>query len=468
MSTEIVIQRFLELQNVAFSRVGCPWDVRGRWQETSAIPHAAVARPVFLQDARGMVMVAIPITDKLELVSLNRMLQRQLRVVDKSESPPVFAKCQSFIQPALGSLADLECVVDTALLEHEFVYIASGADVDLIRLSVADFQRLNPGTLFNKELLRGVADEAGKFDAAHPGEDAHNVTPINHASSAHSLRERIENTAHLPAMPSLANRIIQLNADPYSNVEDLAKLLEKDPSLSAQIVRYAQSPFFGFEGTVASVRQAISMVLGYDMVMNIALGFAASRPFRVPRDGPIGLRAYWRHAVYTAALAQALCESMPAARRPKAGTAYLTGLLHNFGLLILGHVLPKEFAMLDKAIMNEPETPLVELEQRVLGATHMEMGCWLMTEWNMPAEVITVTREHHNLAYEGPHVDYVRLVALGNYLLKNYSLGDAESDAIPEGLLEALGLKEAVVSSIVEQTMAGAESLETMAQLLVA
>lgn len=356
MATSDTVRQFLEAQDIRFSLVKCPWDAQGRWQGGGeAISHAAVARPVILKDEKGLVMVTMPITGRLDLGAMNRQLGRHLKVVEKDEFPTVFAQCTSFILPALAALAGLECVLDGALLEQENVYIASGNGEQMIRLSTEDFERLNPGLRIGKSLL---PSEASGKDHKMPA-NTDKVIKINGSLPLADMRQRIENTTQLPPMPSLAHKILQLNANPYAHAEDLAKLLEKDPSLTAQIVRYAQSPFFGYQSKVASVRQAISLVLGYDMVMNIALGFAVGRPFNIPMEGPLGLRDFWRHSIYSASLSQALCDFMPRGTPFQPGMAYLTGLLHNFGLLILGHLFPKEFGLLHKAVIQEPQTPQI-------------------------------------------------------------------------------------------------------------
>jgi HD-like signal output (HDOD) protein len=282
------------------------------------------------------------------------------------------------------------------------------------------------------------------------------------------MRQRIERITNLPPMPSLAQKIIQLNANPYAHADDLAKLVEKDPSLAAQIIRYAQSPFYGYQGKIASIRQAISRVLGYDMVMNIALGVAAARPFKIQPSGPLGLHAFWRHATYSATLAQALCGLLPRADRPRPGTAYLAGLLHNFGFLLLGHSFPKEFTQLHNAVMREPETPVIELEKRLLGLTHTEMGAWLMETWNMPAEIITVQKEHHNPDYEGPYANYVRLVILADRLLKTHGMGDASSEDLPTTIMSNLSLDDEDIRRVLERTIENHEDLDIIARQLVA
>ena len=152
------------------------------------------------------------------------------------------------------------------------------------------------------------------------------------------IKLRISRLKRLPPMPEMARRIVQLNSQPNSSVKDLVSVVELDPSLTMQVMRYASSPFFGYRGKVDSVHTAISRVLGYNMVMNLALGVTAAKSFKIPKNVPLGLDAFWRHAVYSAALVQALSTALPADIRPPAGLAYLAGLLHNFGHLLLGHL----------------------------------------------------------------------------------------------------------------------------------
>jgi HD-like signal output (HDOD) protein len=452
---------------------------------------------MILKDVSGLVMAVLPVTHRLKLDALNRQLHRKLRPADEIDFRGVFADCTPGILPALGEAYGFETVIDDSLLDWDYVYIASGNVGELVQIAGQDFQFLHSNAWYGNTFSQISEQRAERRNAssnppAHqaassvqptqqqartvaarqesklqPESQAETPSEVEKMPIA-TMRQRIERITELPAMPSLAQKIIQLNANPYAHAEDLAKLVEKDPSLTAQIVRYAQSPFYGYQGTVASVRQAISRVLGYDMVMNISLGVAAARPFKLPPEGPLGLNAFWRDATYSAALTQALCNEMPRGQRPRPGTAYLAGLLHNFGFLLLGHLFPEEFAELHKAVIAEPETPVVELEQRVIGATHMEMAAWLMEAWNMPPEILVVQKEHHNPDYAGPHANYVRLVALADQLLKGYDMGGIVTEELPPGLLAAVGLTAEQVNKVMERTLDSREELDTMARQLVA
>ncbi|GAB6043619.1 HDOD domain-containing protein [Endothiovibrio diazotrophicus] len=282
-----------------------------------------------------------------------------------------------------------------------------------------------------------------------------------------SIRQRIEAITELPAMPEMARRLLVLRSNPYSDVDDLAKVVELDPSLSAQIIRYARSPFFSYRGKVVSVQSAISRVLGYEPVMNIALGIASASPFRIPLAGPLGLRHYWRDAIYCAALCQALINALPYQQRPKPGLAYLGGLLHNFGVVLLGHLFPEEFERLNLRLEAEPETPIAEHERSMLDAGHAELGEWLMAAWRMPAELVTAVAEHHNPDYDGVHSAYPNLVLVANRLLRAHRVGEGESDELPASLMERLSLHEDHARRVLEGVMEGRQGLDDMAEQMV-
>lgn len=486
MSIAITARQYLDAQDVLYSIIKCPVDVQGRWQGgIGDVSPSCVARAMILKDVSGLVMAVLPVTHRLKLDALNRQLHRKLRPADEIDYRGVFADCSPGILPALGEAYRFETVIDDSLLDQKYVYIASGNVGELVQITGEDFQLLHSNAWYGNTFSQ-ISEQRAEQQAAQQQAQTLAAAQKSKAQlklqseplpemqtevekmTIATMRQRVERITELPAMPSLAQKIIQLNSNPYAHAEDLAKLVEKDPSLTAQIVRYAQSPFYGYQGQVASVRQAISRVLGYDMVMNISLGVAAARPFKVPAEGPLGLNAFWRDATYSAALSQALCNAMPRAQRPRAGTVYLAGLLHNFGFLLLGHLFPEEFAELHKAVINEPETSIVELEQRLIGATHMEMAVWLMEAWNMPQEVLVVQREHHNLEYVGPHAEYVHLVALADRLLKGLDMGDAVSSEMPDSLLAAVGLNAGQVAKVMECTIESRDELDAMARQLVA
>ncbi len=281
-----------------------------------------------------------------------------------------------------------------------------------------------------------------------------------------NIKARIAKLDRLPAMPAMALQVIQLSSDPEASISDLVKIVEMDPSLAAQIMRYASSPFFSYRGKVDSVQTAVSRVLGFSMVMNLALGVTTARPFKLPKNVPLNMNAFWKHAVFSAALTQSLSGELPDEIRPPAGLAYLAGLLHNFGHMLVGHLFRNEFLILNKFIVAEPETDLVEIEKRIFGYEHGQIGAWLMDVWKLPEELIVATREHNNLEYQGEHAVYAQLVALSDRLLKEYNIGDAANSSIPQSLLQSLEIGDYQARMVVNRVMEGGDGLDIMARQL--
>ena len=277
------------------------------------------------------------------------------------------------------------------------------------------------------------------------------------------LKQRIGHLEQLPPMPEMTTKILKLSGDPNAEAKDLVKIIELDPSLAALVMRYASSPFFSYNGQIDSVFTAVTRVLGFNTVMNLALGATAARAFKIPRNVPLGLDAHWQHAIFSAALAQALSAVIPNEQRPPAGIAYLAGLLHNFGHLILGHLFRQEFLILNKFISASPERPIVEIEKETLGATHGEIGAWLLQSWQLPEEVIVATQYHHDENYQGEHAVYAHLVMLSDGLLKTYGIGDGSQVGAPPCALEYLGITEYQANSIATRIMDESDVLESMA-----
>jgi HD-like signal output (HDOD) protein len=124
--------------------------------------------------------------------------------------------------------------------------------------------------------------------------------------------------------------------------------------------------------------------------------------------------------------------------------------------------------MLSKAVKDNPDAELIELELQVLGVTHMELGVWLMEAWGLPSELIIAVREHHNPDYHDTHAVYPNLILVGNRLLKSFGMGDEITDALPDTVLRELGLTKDSVVDIFDMIVDNREGLDYMAMQMAA
>ncbi len=419
------------------------------------IPADRVARATLLRDYDGMLMVIYPVSRKLKLDELNNRLNRKYTILNAKG-----------IYVPLATVYHVDAIVDENLLGHEPVYMIFDEQT-LCRVPGTDFQVLQ-GTAVWYESVFQSKEAATCNDSLIMKHVQPIVDVMEVANRREYIKEKVLNLTELPAMPKIAQEVLQLGGNPYANATDLSAIIEQDPSLSAQLLRYARSPFYGYRGEIDSVSDAISRVLGFDMVMDMALGISMGKAFKNPAEGPLGLNAFWRHATYSAALVQKLGHSIPGFHRPRPGMAYLAGLLHNVGILLLGHLFKKEFNILTKAVKDNPETELIELEQQVLGVTHAELGVWLLEAWNLPDELIIAVREHHNPDYHDTHAVYPNLVLIGNRMLSAMEMGDEVTDVLPENLLTELGLTAEGVAEIFDMIISNKDGLDYMAMQMAA
>jgi len=289
-----------------------------------------------------------------------------------------------------------------------------------------------------------------------------------------SVEQRIQKVYELPPMPDLGRRILELQSDPNAGARQLAAIVQLDPSLAAQVIRYASSSYYGYTGQVTNIQEAISRVLGYDMVLNLALGLSAGGSFRIPDTGPLGLTRFWEHAVCTAVLVQKLGVILPESMRPPSGLGYLCGLLHDFGILLLGHLFPPEFQLLNKMAKAHPEQSVPDLERRLLGMGqardmlalgHARIGAWLMQSWKMPEPLQIILLEHHNADYRGDYDILVHLVQMADFLY----LGKDDVPGISSLPASSLGVLQVLPEQVLEtaeQVFAAKDELMAMSGLL--
>jgi HD-like signal output (HDOD) protein len=148
--------------------------------------------------------------------------------------------------------------------------------------------------------------------------------------------------------------------------------------------------------------------------------------------------------------------------------AYVTGLLHNIGILLMRHLFQTEFEWLNKMLSNRPEQGLITTEQNLFGCTHTTIGKYVMQHWNMPEEISQVVAEHHTPEYTGPQATYVWLSQLAGQALKPYGLSDSNDETISENLCRQLELKRADVDAALEIVLEESKALNAMADTLCA
>ena len=448
MSFNDLILSLLDKQNIEFDTIHAPdaISLKEDWLEKT-VPLDNVSRVHMLQDNEGIVIALYPANHQINLTRLQNILKRNLRFIDTNA---VANKTQAVLSDSSHSnisMKDIQVIIDERLTDRDHVYFEAPNSCSLLKVVGEDMQLLSDDTLIGSRFSDCPDTQKKKTD---------HQKRLN-------IRERINKIDRLPALPDMPARILAVRNSPYSTIDDLVAIIENDLSLTSQIIRYSNSAMFHTNSPVISLRDAVFRVLGYETVLHLTLGYALGRVFKLPEKGPLGNMHFWKHSTYSAALAQQLASAMPRSIRPKPGMAYLCGLLHDIGFLVLHLFFKNEHAWLNKMIDVNPERSILEIENRLLGITHNELGLWLLESWKMPEELCVTVKEHHNENYDGKHAEYALLLNLSERLLKMHGMSDTDTDEIPDQLLNRLGLSEEDAFLITDEVLQGGDILSEMA-----
>ncbi|MBJ9974376.1 HDOD domain-containing protein [Pseudomonas sp. S75] len=445
-----VIRLLLEKLGVGYREV----------REQPSMPVASRVQAVLLDDEVGALMVLFPQSHLLDLKRLEELTGRKLTAVPLERLRKMLDKHSLKCLPALPALTSSPCLYDERLLAVETLLIQSGEDGLLLEIARDDFKRMlskaSAGAF-------GVEVEGIRRNLDRPHDDTREISHAVQAFTARRIQQRLEQTIEIPPLADTAQKIIKLRVDPNASLDDITGVVETDPALAAQVVSWAASPYYASPGKIRSVEDAIVRVLGFDLVINLALGLALGKTLSLPKDHPQQATPYWQQSIYTAAVIEGLTRAMPRTERPEAGLTYLAGLLHNFGYLLLAHVFPPHFSLICRHLEVNPHLYHSYVEQHLLGISREQIGAWLMKLWDMPDELSTALRFQHDPGYEGEYHAYPNLVCLATSLLRSRGIGAGPQEEIPDALLERLGLTRSKAEDVVSKVLEAEALLRELA-----
>lgn len=422
-------------------------------------PDSQRVEACLLGDAEGMVLTLIPADHLLDLCQLQQLTQRELQPVRDRQLQQILSHYQLGQLPGLPALLDATCIIEKKLLDEPRVWLPSGLPGRWLEVDRRALLTLSgPTTAASFAVpLSGIPRIAGD-----PQQDREDISTAVNNFTALRMRQRLEETIEIPPLPTTAQRIMALRVNPDVTVEQLTDVVETDPSLAAQVVSWASSSFYASASKVRSVEDAIVRVLGFELVINLSIGLSLGKTFSLPRDAPERTTPYWEQSIYAAAVIEGLARVMPRDRRPELGLNYLAGLLHNFGYLVLAYIFPPYFQLICRHMEANPHVPAWLVDQHLLGVNRDQIGSWLMRYWDMPAEICTAIRHQHDPDFQGEHHVYANLVYLALATLRERGIGSGPRMAIPESLLERLGLTAEEARQAVDKVLDARDALRKL------
>lgn len=205
-----------------------------------------------------------------------------------------------------------------------------------------------------------------------------------------ALPEILEAIKSLEPLPQVAMRLMALAEDEEVTPRELVEVLQTDAGVTAKVLKLANSAYYGFQRKIASLEEAGNL-LGTRTLFNLVLTSCAGRYFR--DLGGCDVRTaekLWERTVLNAVCASLLARLSGGADRHR---AYTVGLLQNIGDTVLARFVVPVQSLVD-AERARGADPL-ELEERLFGMSHPEIGAQLAARWNFPEVLVDTIRHHH-------------------------------------------------------------------------
>lgn len=201
-------------------------------------------------------------------------------------------------------------------------------------------------------------------------------------------REILHKSDLIPPLPDLVARLLGILNKQETEPQDLERLLQNDQVLVAKMLAMVNSPFYGLNRTIRTIKEAV-MVLGFRGVRSLVLATSTAkflqRNFEVYGHQPKGL---WLHAVSVAAAARSLAKTCKMTA-DEAEMLFVAGLLHDIGKMLLVTYLN------EASKGNAAQGSAVDFERTTIGIDHTEAGALVTAKWNLAAEIQDAIKAHH-------------------------------------------------------------------------
>lgn len=226
------------------------------------------------------------------------------------------------------------------------------------------------------------------------------------------FRKKVEETINfLPPLPAIMTDLIEALNSEETDFRSLGKIISRDPSMTLDVLKIANSAFYGLQTKVTRIEQAVRM-LGISEIASLCIACGAAESLRPPKGvETVDLKRFWRHSLATGVIAKIICPKLEVGRWD---SLYLAGLIHDVGAVVLDrfkHDVYTEVLELTKV----ENISANEAEERIMGASHDTVGGWLMEKWKLPEVFVQVARFHHSvLPASDKHRIVVAIISLAD------------------------------------------------------
>lgn len=271
---------------------------------------------------------------------------------------------------------------------------------------------------------------------------------MSNAAHRTQLDEFIAKTLELPVLPVTSQKVLGLMSDPDVSIEKLKRLVMTDPALTAKILKVANSAFYGSYRNIENLSQAI-LRLGLNAVRNIVVATSMKNVYK--RFG-LAEKLIWEQMLGSALASSVIARQT---RLVDHEDAFIGGLLHDIGKVVLNNEFPDKFARVMETVYNE-QVPFETAEKEVFEFSQREVGAILVKKWGFPESLeflIKYFDDNEALSRDRQIANLAAIIALADRMCQKFGMGwrNPGGDGVSFGNLpEILGLTDETLPTATE------------------
>ena len=266
------------------------------------------------------------------------------------------------------------------------------------------------------------------------------------------------NSSYISTIKSNISKIFRVFSDPDATATELKNVIENDPPLYAKVLKYANSAYYGSRREISEIKQAI-ICLGFNTVKELALTQKVCTIFeKEEKNKNFSLLDLWKHSISVA-----ICGRLIYRRefREKSDLIYTAGILHDIGIIIEDQFRHEAF---EKIIVeaNETHEDTIDIENRLLGYNHSDIGEAIAQDWEFPYELCDAIGTHHIYSKDSSLLS--KVLAISEYICQSEDIGFCDTPYINLDLynayVEELDIEEEAIDLIKEKLILEVNRME--------
>ncbi len=229
----------------------------------------------------------------------------------------------------------------------------------------------------------------------------------------------------LSTLPTVVAKLIKIIEDPDSKVEEVMKVISEDQAMVTNILKMVNSASYSLTKKITSLSQAI-VIIGFYNLKQLVIGTSVVNLFLNGTDSEFSREEFWRHSVATASTARLISKNI---KYPYPEEAFVGGLIHDIGKLILEQYLHKDFmAAIEYA--EKRHVALIKAEEEMIGVNHAEVGAYIAQKWRLPKVYVDILATHHKAILKNKELTenqkkLIAIVKVSNNFVKKKGIGES-------------------------------------------